>query len=418
MIYIERLRETLRFLISHPNRPEVRSTIMPPTLFNEIKRRLLIASIENSDTNATDALYEFGNDEEVPIWLDSKYRALIRTGIDDDECILLILNNVIYDNFDALEFQELSQKAHNYWSLLEHESFGIDESEIDILLYATNNHLCHYEEDKWMVTGLCKAFLRMPKLQSVRFLLSLETYLNTNNNDLWHMPRSYLQQVLEETTVPRAPQYLISRHIPKYLYANRINGFGLTSEGADNSDNLVLTSFGQSCIESVLAKDSVFDLLVPIYVREEMVGSAAPQYANKEDIDRFKGLLDKSPIVGDQKEPILVEVDRLIKTDEAYLSIFKALAPCIEGILRNITQTERLEVSGLGIKAYKNAITNASPQILKLGTLETIDLVFRPHRNIVEHGHVIAAEPARMLCEITLAVVEQIHKDFYEYREK
>jgi len=43
-----------------------------------------------------------------------------------------------------------------------------------------------------------------------------------------------------------------------------------------------------------------------------------------------------------------------------------------------------------------------------------VDTVFRPYRNIVEHGHVLAPEPARMLCEISLSVIEQIHKDYAE----
>jgi hypothetical protein len=112
-------------------------------------------------------------------------------------------------------------------------------------------------------------------------------------------------------------------------------------------------------------------------------------------------------------------VVRLQKVDATYLSIFKALAPCIEGLLRNLCQLEGIEVreNEKRINTFIKVIKDASKPILKISTLEVIDGIFRPYRNVVEHGHVYPPEPARMLCELALWGIENIHRDYLEYKE-
>ncbi len=261
--------------------------------------------------------------------------------------------------------------------------------------------------------------MRLPELQATRYLLSLETYLAAGDNDLWHMPRSYLQKLNDNRSISFEKEYFTYDFevSPPDAYAFRVREMGLVSTSETDPKTLVTTSLGNSFIESVIEQDSIFDMLIPLYVREELIGSGASQYTNRDDLERLKNLLELSPIAGEQKEPILIEVERLFMAEEKYLSIFKSLAPCVEGLLRNLLKKEQIQVEGTGLYAYRKAIAESPGQILSHGTLDMIDAVFRPFRNIVEHGQVIAAEPARMLCEITLALIEQIHVDYYELKE-
>jgi hypothetical protein len=408
------LQQSLEYLRSKPNRPPVRSREVPAPFVRDIRRHVLQVIQSHPNNIDRSAIRRFEHPYRVPHEIQEFYTALLDVGVEEEDSLrrflLWFLDNQVLRIPETeplsdseqiiLEIASASRRYGSQW-----EDYG--------LVYALENHLCHYGNGMWHLTGLGRTFLRLSSLQATRFLLSLELFLYAGEWDEWHMSRTFLSSFLQEQEMARGV------HQFPFVWAEyleRLEEFGLAGVPPDDPDVVRLTSLGELTIESVLAQDSAFDSLVPLYVREEMTGAEAPDFASEEDFDRIGRLLEKSPLVGELKKPILDEVERLRQANAPYLSIFKALAPCIEGILRNLSRIEHIVVRGIGLGAYIEAFEKAQQPILKPGTLQMIDTVFRPYRNIVEHGHVIAPEPARMLCEISLSVIEQIHKDYLDFK--
>jgi hypothetical protein len=234
------------------------------------------------------------------------------------------------------------------------------------------------------------------------------------------MSESFLQHLLQEGRMTLKLHY---GYEPSTLppiwseYIDRLLEFGLAEMSRDRLSTVAtLTNLGKLTIKSVLNRDSALDSLVPIYIRAEVIGAEPPDFASEESMERIRRLLDRSHLVGELKEPILHEVERLRQADAPFPSVFKALAPCVEGILRNLSRVENLTVKRHGLVGYIDALQETHPPVLKPVTLQILDEVFRPFRNMVEHGHVIASEPARLLCEVSLWIIQQIHADYVAFK--
>jgi hypothetical protein len=423
------LQNSLEYLRSDPDIPPVRSREMPTSLSRDVQRH--IVKVIQNHPNALDrrAIQKLGHSHRMPHELRDFYAALLDVGIEDDDTIrrlvLWFLEAKVLRIPESVITSDLRPLIASDRMIL-HLAFAREiyrgQVEDYELAYALENHLCHYGNGRWHLTGLGRTFLRLPTLQATRFLLTLEVFLHAGEWDEWHMSRVFLRSFLQEQEMAHPVHHTQQDGGPRFPdvwneYLERLQELGLAGRSPDEPDVVKMTGLGKLTVESVLAQDSAFDSLVPLYVREEVIGAEAPDFASEENAERIRRLLEKSPLVGELKKPILNELDRLRQTDAVYLSIFKALAPCIEGLLRNLSSIEHLTVSGSGLSAYIQAIEQAPQPILKPGTLQMVDAVFRPYRNIVEHGHVIAPEPARMLCEISLSVIEQIHQDYTDFKK-
>jgi len=422
------IQESLEYLMSNPDRPPLRSREIPTSLSREAKRYLVRLARDHPDTLDSRAIQGLNRPYAVSRELQDFYVALLDIGVEDGgtqrKLVLWFLGTNVLTVPESVILQDLgpltdSDRIIVDMALSREGGWPVEDYE---LFYAVESHLCYRGDDRWHLTGLGRALLRLPVLQATRFLLALEMFLNAGEGDEWHMSQSFLQHLLQEQRMAlgiRCPQRGEGSG-PLSLwgeYLDRIVEFGLAGRSREKDDTVELTNLGRLMIESVLNQDSAFDSLVPIYIREEMIGTEASSFASEEDVERICRLLQKSQLVGELRGPIFQEVKRLRQAGAPFLSVFKALAPCIEGILRNLSKAENLTVKGHGLGAYIDAIEKAQPPVLKPGTLQMIDAVFRPYRNVVEHGYIIAPEPARMLCEISLSVVEQIHTDYLDFRE-
>lgn len=416
------LQQSLEYLKSKPNRPPVRSREVPAPFVRDIRRHILQVIQSHPNNIDRSAIRRFEPPYSVPHEIQEFYTALLDVGVEEEDSLrrflLWFLDNQVLHIPETeplsdseqiiLELASASRRYGSQW-----EDYG--------LVYALENHLCHYGNGMWHLTGLGRTFLRLSALQATRFLMSLEVFLYAGEWDEWHMSRAFLSSFLQEQEMARGVRHIRGGKDTEFPlvwseYLERLQEFGLAGVSPNDPDVVRLTSLGELTIESVLAQDSVFDSLVPLYIREEMTGAEAPDFASEEDVERIRRLLEKSLLVGELKKPILDEIERLRRANAEYLSIFKALAPCIEGILRNLSRMESVPVQDSNLGAYIKGFEKAPQSILKPGTLQMIDSVFRPYRNIVEHGHVIAPEPARMLCEISLSIIEQIHKDYLDFK--
>lgn len=414
---VQKLLEDLKF---NPDRPLIRSRELPPSLTREIRRHVVQKIQEFPDEVDLDLIRYLNNFYRVPYELQDFYIALLDVGVDDDGVLKRLLLWFLEARILRIPTSSSLTRADELILALTEErqrhAFRLEEYE---LMYAVENHLCHHNDGQWQITGLGRVLLRLPVLQATRFLLTLEIFLHAGEWDDWHMSRDFLWTV-KNKGIPHLDLRPSNKKYPVVWneYIERLQEFDLATSLPEQDEKIKLTKLGRLTINSVLMRDSAFDGLVPLYIREEIVGIEASNFNSEEDIERFRKLLETSQLVAELKQPILDEVNRLLHPNAAYLSVFKAMAPCIEGVLRNVAHLQNITVKGNGLNAYIKAFESAPQPIIKSGTLQMIDAVFRPYRNIVEHGHVIAPEPARMLCEISLSVIEEIHKDYQEYKER
>lgn len=408
------IKNTLAYLLINPKRQALLPLEMPRPLLEEIRNHakecVVVGECDLED------FFDYDGQLLHEAKISDLYTAYVWAGVNNFDIIRQLLFAFISDYFEVSGFphDELTYRLIQINDLANRGFRIINSREDELLRYAQHNHLCHNVEGLWTLSPLGRTLLRLPELQITRFLLGIETYTFFEYNDPWRISPEVLQNLLSHGKYEFSGDQSIDSSQIEYKPAQRLIEMGLAEEEIDLT--LYLYPLGKQVIESVLAKDSYFDALLPFFFREEIIGSEAPNFATTEDRKRFHQLINSSPIAGDLKNPILEEVDLLYQVDASYLSIFKALAPNIEGLLRNICAVESVVSKETGVNAYLKALRQSGRAILKTSTLELIDALFKPYRNVAEHGYFMPPEPARMLCELTLSIIEQIHRDYKDYK--
>jgi hypothetical protein len=420
MKFINQLRELLEHIQINPEGIKYYSLEIPLDLVNEIKTRAVEAYRQYPKEFKEYSEIEDFDGSRLPNELSSFYESLIKTGIKDKERIRRIVLYVFYEEVIFIPSNiELESSDEFYLDLAVRHCFEIfEKNQYELLTYSLNNYLCNLNNNRIKISNLGNAFLRLPDLQAMRFLLSLEVFLNSGRYDRLHISRSFLSSLISADSITQYKRDFVYSAYDEYVH--KLLLFGLANNSVqDGNELLKLTSLGQTYVESVLSQDSIFDVLIPFYVSEELAGTIHSRYLTGADLERLNKILKSSSIVGEHKEAILLEIKRFaeIESENAYFSIFTALAPRIEGIVKNIIEVERIQVKKNGLYNLTKALSKPSKSIIKKSTEELINAVFKEFRNISSHGGTISSEPARMLCEITLVIIEEIHKDYYRYKK-
>ncbi|MCJ7531554.1 MAG: hypothetical protein MUO64_11060 [Anaerolineales bacterium] len=418
-----------------PDKLPYQSPLIPSHLEKALKRhtnKLTYRLMEHIDAGILKRNVD--NSEFLDYVLQIAYNRLVDFGVDTEDDIYKILVGYIERILLKLREEDWTEKLdYKQVMVLDYLDYCKIDQEIDPeggisfdreyyqydneFLYAIDNHLCYHLNGLWHLTELGKTLISLPEIQATRLLLTIESFLHTGKVDEFHIPERFLELILKHVEWSNNTLFVEGNRFLGTEYSERLFQFGL-AESDSSKTSWRLNPLGKSIIESILAKDSVFDIIVPIYFREEIVGTKSPQFNSAEDFERFRKVLENSPIIGDLKDTIFEEINRLSMINAICFSIFKSLAPCIEGILRNICEKEGLKkAEGTGMGAYIKTIKMATKPLLKNGTLEMLDGIFRSFRNTVEHGNVIPPEAARILCDLCLWVIEYIHRDYLELSE-
>lgn len=414
------VQQLLGTIHSNPTASLLANRRIPTPLVQDI-RKYVSSNAKQFEMRGLDELLGGHN---LPWTVENFYLAIQSIGIEDAEMIFRFLLQFI-----QVEYGAASMETH----LLSGEPrlFALCRSVIEegvaqnyVLEYAINNHLCYQSGKQWLLTRLGQVLLRLSELQATHFLLKLEMFLNAGKWDEWHMSRKFLEDIHKAgwslSQFPPGDEDRIGKPRMWEEYLDRLRLFDLVTDSPEeeNSGHItVLTKLGKIITESVVARENVYDALIPLFINEELIG-ITPEGLSVSQISRLRGILQDSPLTGDLRQSILDEIDRLVKGEDPF-SVFKALVPCVEGVLKRIVVIEKLEAGKevTGIGDYIELIKKSPQEILKSGTLQMIDKVIRPNRNISQHGEVIAPELARILCEVTLGIIDRIHKEYQDYQE-
>jgi len=412
---VQRLLETIHY---DPEASMLLKRRMPVSLVQEVKKYVLSKGQQVPESTRFQVAYDDFNQSTSELL----YKAILKLGIDDPAQIKQLLFYFV-DEFLCYRLEnEDSHKKNDIFGMA-YVNMEAERQESEVVEYAVANHLCFQSEKYWQLTRIGVILLNLSELQATRFLLTLEIFLHVDNWDAWHMSLEFLGDIQKNGSMLAKfpPEDEFNPGPPRVWeeYLKRLRLFDLASSSPEkeiSNDVVVLTNVGRVFAESVLTGDSAYDALIPLFVNQELSGVHPDLSLSASKISRIRSILQDNRLVGDLRQPILVELDRLSKGDDPF-SVFKALVPCVEGILKKIIALEKIPTPKKDMDGYIQAIKGAPGAVLKGGTLQMIDKVIRPDRNITQHGEVIAAEPARMLCEVTLAVIEQVLKEYEDFQE-
>lgn len=410
----KRIQRMLRQIQQNPLVPPVYELTMPPRIRKELERYLIQATIDNPRKMAWIHRYYGGDTTKVIDEVNYTCIALRHIGVEDEAT----LSRILLWEFD--------------WEVIETQARDLDDADEALLKYArpflrrarselTNyewhyaqaNDLCHHDGQRWYISHLGETVLRLPELEATRFLLALEIFLGEAKDNQWQVPLEMLEQLMTDYAITQETLSSIARdqsQVKAKLWQEhlcRLGEFGLVKSPHRTAKP---TRMGEVIIGSVVNRDSVFDTLIPEYVRVDITGRMPLQLTNGEDMSRFMARVKGSEWIGNLRDTILEDAKRLTEADTAYLNIFKSLAPSIEGLLNRIATHRNIVYSGYGINRLTKALEDAG--VLSSQTAAVADGVVRTCRNEVSHGNPLAPQLARSLCELSLMAIESILNDY------
>jgi hypothetical protein len=287
--------------------------------------------------------------------------------------------------------------------------------------YARHNNLLAWDGEEWKVTALGNVFLRVPVLQAIRFLLSLENYLSAGVFDEWHMPLSFLQTLLDvDSAGGQVEENKLRTQFRVWDdYAERLADDGLVSLNWERRYNKSIgvkcSKLGRQIFESLTTSESSpLASAIGVLIEQELAYTSGgfTTFNTPQELKELRQIIEESSIVGEQKPKILAGLESF-KTAN-YISTHLSLIPAIEGILRNIVSLEHIE--GLPQKAM---LQNLLEKFRADGVISanTAGWIASLDRNGVLHGNLNPSnEMAFALCLLAMNVISYLHSDYDSYR--
>jgi len=291
----------------------------------------------------------------------------------------------------------------------------------DLIEYGKQNSLFHWNGEKWRVTNLGLAFIKLSPMQAVKFLLLLELHQSGGEDDVWHVSRDCLRWI--HTTKKYSWNYDETLEIQKMYvgkWLKRLKGMGIIGreiamvrDGPDEfpiGESTEITKLGEVILENILDSESdPLSTFVEMLYRQELNLSLdlISYYSSSETIEKLRGLFLNSEIVKGQEN----EIEAGLKSfqDRNYISSLKTFIPTIEGIVRNIYVDKGIGGTDKDLEPMLDQL-RSNKWIPK----ETEGLVISLGRAKKVHGlEGLSEQEAQIYCTMALKALEEIHKDYY-----
>lgn len=291
----------------------------------------------------------------------------------------------------------------------------------DLIEYGKQNSLFHWNGEKWRVTNLGLAFIKLSSMQAVKFLLLLELHQSGGKDDVWHVSQNYLEWIYttKKYFLDYPPDEIPEIYTGKWLFRLVEMGIiefevayagGVGDFQYDMGYIIKVTKFGEVILEIILDSESdALSTFVEMLYRQELNFSPdlLSYYSNSETIEKLRGLFLNSEIVKGQEN----EIEAGLKSfqDMGYISSFKTFIPSIEGVVRNIYVDKSIGGTDKDLEPMLDQL-----QSNRWITKETRALVISLGRTKKVHGlEGLFEQEAQIYCMMALKALEDIHKNFY-----
>lgn len=461
MRFHELLNQRLHYLSKYPTDSYGYDIQVPPELLEQAKREFLMTLEKWNKERRRQAILEEIDNNRLEMHLRRmlfKVKTL-RPDIYEDRnpvtklCVLLARH--IGRNF-PLDIERMSLLLGE---MAEDEETEILFNELDLhrvtdydgfggLEYATHNHLCLWTGEKWVITSLGSIYMALPPLLQIALLLKIEFLLATVDIDLskasvWHMPRSLIQKLVEDTEFHFALDEFneIEKFDPVLAYTSRLEDMGLlwtenVSEQfweltdppdipvfhvADDHFEIRMTKLGLLILPEVIS--STTDWLSGL-IEIGLHAIYDQARALSLDLDSLVSALEKelslNPAFAEQYN-VLQSVIKDLRSGISKAVVLRALQPSVEKLLKNILRLEnhisaqRIQRLTLAptLDIYEALSRNGAPIL----TDERIRYIRILDRNGILHGSLNPEERmAAILVSLTLSVIVGISTEYRTYK--
>jgi len=311
--------------------------------------------------------------------------------------------------------EAIFQSIHSFSRGSEYENMP------DLIEYGKQNSLFRWNGEKWRVTNLGLAFIKLSSMQAVKFLILLELHQSGGTDDVWHVSRNYLEWIYTtkkyffDYPPHEIPEIYFGKWLDRLIEMGIIE-FEVAYEGGvgnfqyDVGYIIKVTKFGEVILEIILDSESdPLSTFVEMLYRQELNFSPdlLSYYSNSETIEKLRGLFLNSEIVKGQEN----EIEAGLKSfqDRGYISTLKTFIPTIEGIVRNIYVDKGIGGTDKDLEPMLDELRSN-----KWITKEAGALVISLGRTKKVHGlEGLFEQDAQIYCTVALKALEEIHKDYY-----
>lgn len=283
---------------------------------------------------------------------------------------------------------------------------------LTILKYASELGLIYWDGEKWNITELGEFLLKLPPLDLVKALLTLEAILSKNTQNC--MTIDFMQYLYK--LVSSGAEYDMRYHIDLiirelgltyshvYSWLNRLASFGIIQ--LNRREDILKAN--PNLIN--ILENAIFHDRNPLYpILKALILRTDPPLALKNTASYLKNF---------RKDPLLLdswgEIEEAINAFEHgdYHATLRTLLPVIERVLREIAVREKVAGTNKGLKALIEILRGK-----RLISERIESLVKALGRDIELHGlEVLEKDRARLYSELALVSLLEIVRDYRRHK--
>ncbi len=412
MNYLEKLlREVLASIASNPRQYPPPLDVIANEVVRKVRKRFVKLALRHKDSKYLAAVLDDILSPEYRKGVVSAYYYLTsELGLDKDEAIELIVEAV--EVIAGLKRIDHLSPIHR--TIIDYVMEIIEGEEtyapypLFLLDYASELGLVYWDGEKWNITELGKFMLKLPPLELVKALLTLETLLpGTTPNSMSKEFLQLLRNSFSKSSIHRI-EYIVDRSKTQrplvYSWLSRLAKLGLLSidyrEQKVKANQLTL-----QLLEKILDTDSnpyitilqslLFQLDPPIITMNTPV-----------HIVKMKN----DPLLSNYWNEVQQATENLERGN--YHAALRTLLPVIERILRDIVVKEGLAGTDKGLKTLVEIAKGH-----KLISARTEGLIKALGRDLELHGlEQLDTDRARFYAELALMTLLELIRDYRRHK--
>ena len=405
------LREVLASIASNPRQYPLPSDIVASEVIREVRKRFVKLALRHKDSERLAVVLDDVLSPEYRKGVVSAYYYLTsELGLDKAEAVELIVEAI--EVITGLKTIDHLSPVHR--TIIDYVIEIIEGEEIYtpyplfLLDYASELGLVYWDGEKWNIAELGKFMLRLPPLELVKALLTLETLLpRTSPNSMSREFLRLIRELFSRSNTHRI-EYIadVSRvHRPLvYSWLSRLANLGLLSidyrERKVKANQLTL-----QLLEKVLDTSSN----PYITILQSLLSQLDPPIITANipsHIDKMKN----DPLLSGHWNEIQQAVNNLNRGD--YHAALRTLLPVIERILRDIVVEEGLAGTDKGLNALVEIAKGH-----KLISARTEGLIKALGRDLELHGlEQLDTDRAKFYAELALMTLLELVRDYRRHK--
>ena len=403
------LREVLANIASNPKQYPPPSNVIAGEIVKEVRRRFVELALRHKDSEYLAFVLDDILSLEYRKGIVSAYYYLINElGLDKNEAIELIVEAIEV----IANLKNISNLPPVYRTIINYILEIIEDEEIHsplfLLDYASELGLIYWDGEKWNITELGRFLLKLPSLELVKALLTLEILLPGISSN--SMPKEFLQLLRELFSRSNIHKIEFIINISKtqrplvYSWLSRLANLGIFS--IDYREQRIRAN-----ILTCQLLEQILDINSNPYITilQSLLSQLDPPLITvniQSHINRIKN----DPLLLNQWNEIQQAINNLDQRN--YHAALRTFLPVIERILRDIIVKEGLAGTDKGLNTLVEIAKG-----YKLISARTEGLIKALGRDLELHGlEQLDNDRAKFYAELALMTLLELIRDYRRHK--